>query len=439
MSAPLVWIAASAAAAWLVLAPPVAGQNDGLLDGTFYDDGRWSLPVVAEMREIRAVVEAPDGLLVFAGYRAGAPSLFWGRLDGLVGPTICPGPDGLADADPQVRAAVFDGAGRLVLAGTTDEGGEVQGFVARILYPSCATDPTFATDGVFRTDHPSGDARLRDIAIDAQGRIVWGGYLGDVLDPWIGRLTDAGAPDSTFDGDGERVIAMAESAYVAAVATYPDGRVAVGGGAGLGIDPRFLALRLLASGADDTSFDDDGRAEFDVLAGTTAESVRTMALDPETGTIALGGFAEFDAAVVRFTAAGEPDLSFSGDGLWWQPLGGASDIWSLERQSDGKLLVSGSVRTTLHGNNFVAVRLTPEGLPDGSFGAFGGVSFGFDLGGSENDQPIAGALHAGRLVLAGRADTDDADVGAVARLTIALVFADAFERGTTGAWTAAAP
>jgi len=421
----------------LPAAAPALGQVDGTLDTGFYGDGRYALPLVAESRLIRAVAVAPDERLVVAGRRDGNPSLFWTALDGVSPPLLCTGPAFLSGADARVEAARFDAAGRLLLAGDV----EGEGFVARYLYPSCFLDSTFGIGGVFGTGFPTGIAHLAALALDAQGRILVAGSLTGTTSAWVARLGDGGGPDPSFDGDGYRVIEVAGTGVrFEAVGALPDGRVLLGGDILGEEDLSFFAVRLEATGGDDLSFSGDGRFELDIASGFFAdENVHSLAVDPESGGVLLAGEADTKPVIVRLTAAGEPDPAFADEGVWTLDLGGDASFEAIERQSDGRIVAGGTILTTAGDFDFLAMRLTGEGAPDPTFGFFGGVVFGLDLGGADGDFGLAGTLQSGRFVLAGYAATATQLRGAVARLANGLVFADGFERATTAAWSRAQP
>jgi uncharacterized delta-60 repeat protein len=81
-------------------------------------------------------------------------------------------------------------------------------------------------------------------------------------------------------------------------------------------------LRLTGSGSPDPSFGSSGIATFDAIAGGTAgEDVFTaVTLDAQGRSLAAGrslgtGANGLDMALVRVTASGALDASFSGDGI----------------------------------------------------------------------------------------------------------------------------
>ena len=69
------------------------------------------------------------------------------------------------------------------------------------------------------------------------------------------------------------------------------------------------------------------------------------------------------------------------------------------------------------------------------------VRHGFGRFGEEGHQQRerAGGLQAGKLVIAGSAETAGETQAAVARLWSSFIFADGFERGSTRTWLSTAP
>lgn len=139
---------------------------------------------------------------------------------------------------------------------------------------------------------------------------------------------------------------------------------------------------------------------FLAVALSSAEAATTDYLDPSFGTAGVvslpegGGAAEApdgslivasttgtDYRVRRFSADGVPDPSFAGgSGVGSVDLGGPASLYSMLIQSDGRILVSGSVNRTTCGPFFCSfrydltvVRFNANGTLDTTWGA-GGVS-----------------------------------------------------------------
>jgi uncharacterized delta-60 repeat protein len=431
----------------LVVKPsrPIRAQTEGVLDPSFYFDGKYTLPPGSGNQTIWAMVAAPDGRLVVAGYRnapGGESTLFWAALDGETAPTICSPVTVAGGTSAGAHAAAFDDQGRLLLAGSAAFGlAGQEGIALRYLYPACDLDETWNGDGIFVSSQTLS-ASFEGIAVDSQQRVVLGGNTpgGDTV--LAARLTTSGLYDFGFAGDGHLELDLGAGVEIAAMRLQADDRILLGGSIANPAENRnFLAVRLDPLGDLDSTFSGDGVAEVDF--GLEHDSAYDLAVDPVGGGLILVGKSGYPlpvAAVARLNSAGVLDSTFGGgDGRWTDSVADITALSAVMVQSDGKLLLAGDFKDVDEDYDFLAYRLTPGGTLDGSFGFFGAASVAFNLGGNLHDSVEAAALHDGKLLLAGSADDDPSSPGAVARLWIALLFADGFESGASGQWSAVEP
>lgn len=430
-----------------VIAAPAAGQIEGTLDPSFYLDGKFFLEPSLGYQTIHDVVVAPDGRLVIAGYRegAGGQSLFWAALDGKGAPTICSPPDVAGGAGATAFAATFDDQGRLLLAGAAlfpDAVEGWEGIALRYLYPACDLDLTFNFDGIFRTSY-TADTVFKGIAVDSDSRIVLAGHFLKFGEHAIAvRLTNTGLYDFGFAGDGHLELDFGTEVTIEALQLQADDRVVLAGT--IYNSPahyNFLALRLDTQGSLDPTFSGDGLTQVDF--GLEADFLQDLAVDPVDGSLILVGWSNYSdslAAVARLTAGGVLDTAFGGgDGRWTHSVADKTYLSAVEVQSDGKLLVAGHYYDVGEDRDLVTYRLMPSGTLDTTYGFLGAAGVSFNLGDTLDDRVNATTLHGGKLVLAGDAANTPDHSGAVARLWIALIFADGFETGSAGQWSAPGP
>lgn len=205
-------------------------------------------------------------------------------------------------------------------------------------------------------------------------------------------MTPPGDLDTSFSGDGRRVVDFGGTDIARAVLVQPNGRIVVGGG---GTAPgAFCVARLRASGALDMTFASDGKRVVDF--GGANESVFGMALQPD-GKLVLAGSSDAQVAVARLNPGGSPNTTFSGDGkkrFSWGAISRANAVLVLP---GGKLVVSGY--SGPEGGDVRAARLTSAGALDPGFGT-GGIA-GVDFGGDDFGLALARQAD-GRLLIAGR-------------------------------------
>jgi uncharacterized delta-60 repeat protein len=204
--------------------------------------------------------------------------------------------------------------------------------VSRFL-PDGRLDPGFATDGTFEMDLDGGFDEAHAIALLPDRSIILAGRLsqGAYADFGVVKLTPDGALDTTFG----RVDAAARLGW---------NRMEIGG-AGIHDDPVGVAIQR------------NGKI---IVVGKTSDEARYARV-----------------AVARFTADGQPDLSFGGNGTGFVILPGLeaqrSDYpTAIALDSRNKLAANDAITlvgyTTTYSEAFV-IRLTADGAMDTTFGA----------------------------------------------------------------------
>jgi uncharacterized delta-60 repeat protein len=101
----------------------------------------------------------------------------------------------------------IDSQNQIVLAGYTGFSHDFA--IARLKYTG-GLDGNFDGDGKLTVSFGAGDDEANSVAIDSQGRIVAAGFTdnGTNLDMAVARITAAGALDPSFDNDGKQTIAF---------------------------------------------------------------------------------------------------------------------------------------------------------------------------------------------------------------------------------------
>jgi uncharacterized delta-60 repeat protein len=258
-------------------------NEDGSLDTTFDTDGIVVAAVSTNADDAFSVKTQADGKIVVSGYSAVGPlehSLLVARfntngsLDASFGGTGIVTTDiGVGTGLPSgsvVAGAIFEAGqslvvlpdGRLLVAGygPTPTGGSD---IALVRYlPDGSLDTTFGGDGIVTTaisPDPIAD-RAFGVALQADGRIVVAGAAvttegsGDVA--VLRYLTD-GSLDPSFGGDGVVTVAVSPGQapdQAIGLTIRPDGRIVVGGTAGLGSQTDYAAIVLNPDGSLFSSF-----------------------------------------------------------------------------------------------------------------------------------------------------------------------------------------
>lgn len=311
------------------------------------------------------------------------------------------------------RAVAVQDNYRIVVAGDSGGAGPA-GFQVVRLTRDGYLDFTFAGDGKQAVPFGAID-RANAIALQPDGKIVLAGSTGDGVSNHfaVARLNADGSLDTTFDGDGKLVLDLGAHDEATAVLVQPDGKLVVAGFTDAGAAD-FAVVRLTADGSLDPTFSGDGKATADFVGEDLA---RGAALQPD-GKVVLAGSstagAQLNAAVARFTTDGSLDATFDSDGLRLVSLDpGSDEATAILVQPDGRIVVAGTNDVV-----FLAARLLGDGALDATFDGDGVASIPFV---SAQGQAFASARSAtlqddGKIVLAGRVTVGPESDFAVARL-----------------------
>jgi uncharacterized delta-60 repeat protein len=272
--------------------------------------------------------------------------------------------------------------GRIVVAGDTQNPRYSHIAVARYRAGG-RLDHSFSGDGMVRTDVRGRHDYGKDVAVQANGKIVVVGETGfsdryeTSYDFAIVRYNHDGSLDRTFAGDGIKTLDFGgsnNSATAYAVAIQGDGKIVVAGETFGGAPPGndFALVRLQRDGSLDRTFSGDGKERTDLGA---LEGARGVAIQDDGRIVAVGrsGLSDYDFAVARYTQAGSLDTSFSADGIQTTDFGGfdlGNDV--AVQDADNKIVAVGR-----SGSQFALARYDTNGDPDLTFTGDGKQTTGF--------------------------------------------------------------
>ena len=413
---------------------------DGDLDTTFNGDGK----LISDFGGFGTadgaadVLIQPDGKILIGGRTAGGDLA---RYDagGTLDPTF--GGDGSSafSGINAFHAMALQADGKIVIVGgESGIGTGVDFAVARFnsdgsLDDGSISDSTpgdsFGTGfGRVTTDFGDDDSP-RGLAIQPDGKIVVVGHRGQTAsDPDVdfviarynvnGSLDDGSANDTTpgdsFGTDGKvRTDFAGDEDAPEDVVIQPDGKIVVAGYRDFNGVPGFAVARYLPNGAPDTSFDTDGRVSTTLNGNAFGRAVALQS----NGKIVVAGTVLFGVAgsnfvVVRYNSNGALDNTFgpNSTGVAFADVvpNGDDRANDLVLQTDGKIIAAGHTGSPFGNSaNFALVRWLPNGLLDTSFGTGGIVKTIFGTTDGDFGALIHGvALQSdGKIVAAG--DTQD--------------------------------
>lgn len=256
-------------------------------------------------------------------------------------------------------------------------------------------DPSFGTGGKVWIDLFGGGSPDAAYAIttDASGNVYACGstrtggtpFTNDVA---IIKLTPTGSLDPAFSGDGKLLVDVSGNwDFGYGIHVRDDGKIIVGGYAGL--PANFFAVRLMPDGSYDNTFSGDGKVLIDIFGQNVADEVWGMSVDPDGKIVLVGDGIDASAgsiskgAIVRLTPDGNPDPTFSSDGIAIFDLSTSYNVLrSIVRLPDGRYVAAGEAQVNMD-KDFFIVRIMNDGSPDVSFNNTG--MFAMDLTGAGND------------------------------------------------------
>lgn len=314
--------------------------------------------------------------------------------------------------------------GKIVIGGYTQRDGFGNfDYALTRLNTDGSLDLTFSNDGkaTVAFDYGGGgDDRATGMVIQPDGKIIIAGYSqisGNGHNAFtIARLNSDGQLDSSFTGDGRKWISFnGGDDRGAAVQLQADGRIViVGSGTGSGTGYDMAITRLTANGTLDRSFSSDGKkmVGFD-LGGSNTDMGSSLAIQSD-GAMVIGGtvqnkLGDTDFAVLRLKANGSMDKSFGSTGrkVISYNLGGNNDdqLSGMALQSDGKIVVGGFTQISLSGDyDYASARLNIDGSLDTSYSADGKKTIPFNLGSNDNDLSNTLVIQSdGKILMAGSA------------------------------------
>lgn len=392
--------------------------------------------------DITAVAVAPDGAVIAVGETG------FDLFNHVAGEMLVLRYTPAGRLDPSFGT---DGAAIIPLNGDTATGVAVSPD-GRIVVSGRSTVLRLTAEGVVDPDfHALRDGAglptlgiIAAIALQPDGKILLTGS------PFaVGRLNADGTFDQSFGTGGLTMTptdpfdpARLRPMYrYKAMALQPDGRIVLGGsssGPSFGAANEFVGVsRYTATGELDTGFGNKGTVatNLDTTYADRGNNVNALALQPDGRIVVVGEVYQWsngnftprpgynDMAILRYTADGQLDPSFSGDGKIIARVPHLTDptskVFTLEGGpvtltmpetmgvpnavsvgADGSVYVAGWAQA--QDNHPVVLRFTAAGLLDTTFGR--GGQFLVDTPG----QATAMAMQSdGRLVVAGMARTGD--------------------------------
>ncbi len=381
-----------------VLIAIFSSAQDGTLDNSFGASGKATFAVTGLQDASNAFALQPDGKMITAGtYISGGSNwdLVVVRLNSDGSPDNTFGTAGKVTSDITVGHDVpwriaLQTDGKIVIAGYGQNGTNTDAIIVR--YNTIGSlDNTFDGDGKVIIDLGSDEIAFA-LTIQPDGKILAAGLSisGGQSEATAFRYNTDGSPDNTFDGDGIAVFSgPLTNDHIREVAVQADGKIVMAGADNYsGGNFHGEVIRLNADGTPDNSFGTNGLVthplNYAIFYGMTLQAdgkivavgAGNTAMNPGSG----------GSLVARFNTDGTPDNTFDGDGYHLMQIGYTSGITGIRQDANGKLVGAGFTRfadpiTSAITYDFLIERYTTTGNLDNTFDGDGVlvVQFGFNV------------------------------------------------------------
>ncbi len=274
--------------------------------------------------------------------------------------------------DDYGRSVGIQADGKIVVAARSSDASTSVAVILR--YNGDGTlDSTFGTNGVVAYEGGHGNDGFRELAIQADGKIVVSGYTktSTDFDVLTVRYDTDGTLDSRFGTNG---VATYDGGYgddgAWGVVIQADGDIVVSGGMYNGTDLDILVLRYNSNGTLDNTFGTNGVVTYD--SGSGNDRGRRSAVQGGNKIIVTGrsyNGTDYDLLVLRYNADGIPDITFGTNGVVTLNIGEGNDYGEgVVIQADGKMIISGGSH---NGTDYdiMVLRLIGTGRGGGSGGS----------------------------------------------------------------------
>jgi len=318
---------------------------DGTLDTTFGGTGKVTINFGANEFASTVAIDSNGRILVagstsatgpgdFAVARlnvAGYPDSSFGAGGKVITP-VGPGPGG-------ARAITLDAQGRILVAGSADPGSGLHDFAIVRYSSSGLLDAGFGTGGIRKFDYGGFHNIATAIGIDSAGRIVVAGTTNNGIQNSIlvARLNTNGSLDTSFAGGYSNTGFPGNSGASDLLIDSSD-RILVAGNA----LENFALLRYNATGGIDPTFGFVGVVQIDFNGNDSAFGLATDASGRIVLAGSTSASGNDDFAVTQLNADGALDTSFGINGLQTIDFSGYGDVArGVAIDSTGRIIVAG--------------------------------------------------------------------------------------------------
>lgn len=206
-------------------------NSDGSFDFTFSYDGKVTTDAGGQ-DDIKALAIDQNGKILIGGRSQSHSLLIRYNSDGTLDNTF--GTNGkliteFSTSSDEIIDLVLDGAGNILIAGSSFSGSTFDFLVARY-NPVGILDNTFSFDGIVHSDFSVSTDKAKCILIQPDNKVLVAGEASDGNRMFaLARYNADGSLDNSFNSSGKVTTALGTSAYIDGLALQGDGKIVVAG------------------------------------------------------------------------------------------------------------------------------------------------------------------------------------------------------------------
>ena len=282
-------------------------------------------------------------------------------------------------------------------------------------------DLTFGTAGIVTNVLDGSGGYGRKLLLQNDGKMILAGYTSQGSNRYFAalRLNSDGSVDNNFGTNGYTIETFGNVDARAYGAILLDdgsfiliGYVNVSGST----TGRDVALaKFNADGTLNTAFGTNGTV---ITPATSNDDFSYTGIVQPDGKIVVTGRTQVNfldnTFVIRYNADGTLDNTFGTNGVVTYDAGGTEDLYYIDRQSDGKIIIAGS--DAVSNATFLLSRLNTDGTLDNSFGTSGytatDISTSYDMindiwvDSSDNSIYVCGEANNGNMAVLAKYTAD---------------------------------
>jgi uncharacterized delta-60 repeat protein len=249
-----------------------------------------------------------------------------------------------------------------------------------------APDATFDSDGAVLIDKTNPE---QGVGVATRSGLTYVAFTGSTNRISVARLLLNGSPDTSWSGDGFVTTPLYTGGTKVDIVVQSSGKVLVTGQGAIGSSQGLRVVRLTAAGSLDKTFSGDGQA---FATATNVYGGQEIATDSSGRIYVVGrresssgpGDLKTDIAAARFTSSGSRDNTFSGDGVAFVSQSTVDSLGDAAVDASNRLVVMGSAWTgvfQMQGGRGFVARLRTSGALDTAFSSDGKATFTFGASG----------------------------------------------------------